>query len=102
MKSRRSRMYGDGRRMPASGLCSAASAQSCARVDGVATSHADRFAMISRARTPFDWIWSENTSQQARAPVDAPNMSIFDRPDSETTQSRHSGFANAGLTNPPT
>ena len=25
-------------------------------------------------------------------------MSIFDRPDSVTTQSRHSGFANAGFT----
>jgi hypothetical protein len=68
----------------------------------VATSHADRFARISRARTPFDRIWSEMTSQQARAPVEAPNMSIFDRPDSETTQSRHSGHANAGLTNQPT
>ncbi len=52
MKSRRSRMYGDGRRSAASGLWSAASAQSCARVDGVATSHAERFARISRARTP--------------------------------------------------
>ncbi len=42
------------------------------------------------------------TSQQARAPVEAPNMSIFDRPDSVTTQSRHSGLAKAGLTNQPT
>ena len=88
--------------MAASGLCSAASAQSCASVDGVATSQADRLAMISRARTPFDCTWSDITSQQARAPVDAPNMSIFDRPDSVTTQSRHSGFANAGLTKAPT
>ena len=85
MKSRRSRMYGDGRRSAASGLCSAASAQSCASVEGVATSHAERLARISRARIPLVRIWSEMTSQQARAPVDAPNMSIFDSPDSDTT-----------------
>ena len=42
------------------------------------------------------------TSQQARVPVEAPNMSIFERPESETTQSRHSGWAKAGLTNQPT
>ena len=98
MKSRRSRMYGDGRRSAASGLWSAASAQSCARVDGVATSHAERFARISRARTLPRRISSERTSQQARAPVDAPNMSIFDRPESVTTQSRQPGSANAGFT----
>ncbi len=56
MKSRRSRMYGDGRLSAASGLWSAARAQSCASVDGVATSHADRFAITSRARIPFTWI----------------------------------------------
>jgi hypothetical protein len=95
-------MYGEGRRSAARGLCNAASAQSCASVDGVATSQAERFARISRARTPLLRIWSEMTSQQARAPVDAPNMSIFDRPDSDTTQSRHSGQAKAGLTNQPT
>ena len=95
-------MYGDGRRSAASGLWSAASAQSCASVDGVATSHAERFARISRARTPFERISSERTSQQARAPVEAPNMSIFDRPDIVTTQSRHSGSANAGFTNEST
>ena len=78
-------MYGEGRRSAASGLCSAASAQSCASVDGVATSQAERFARISRARTPFARIWSEITSQQARAPVEAPNMSILDSPDSDTT-----------------
>ncbi len=38
------------------------------------------------------------TSQQARAPVEAPNMSIFERPESVTTQSRHSGSAKAGFT----
>ena len=95
-------MYGDGRRSAASGLCSAASAQSCASVEGVATSHAERFARISRALTPSVRIWSDSTIQHARAPVDAPNMSIFDSPDSVTTQSRHSGLANAGLTNEPT
>ncbi len=68
----------------------------------MATSQAERFARISRARTPFARIWSEMTSQQARVPVEAPNMSIFDRPESETTQSRHSGWAKAGLTNQPT
>jgi hypothetical protein len=81
---------------------SAASAQSWASVEGVATSHAERFARTSRARTPFARTWSEITIQQARAPVEAPNMSIFDRPDSDTTQSRHSEFAKAGLTNHPT
>ncbi len=95
-------MYGEGRRSVASGLCSAARAQSCASVEGVATSHAERFATISRARTPPVLIWSDSTIQHARVPVDAPNMSIFDRPDSVTTQSRHSGSANAGLTNEPT
>ena len=45
---------------------------------------------------------ADNTSQQARAPVDAPNMSILDRPDNDTTQSRHSGCAKAGFTNQPT
>ena len=93
---------GDGRRIAARGLCRAASAQSWARVEGVATSHAERFARISSAGTPFSRIWSERTSQQARAPVDAPNMSIFDRPDNVTTRSRHSGFAKAGLTNEST
>ena len=29
-------------------------------------------------------------------------MSIFERPESDTTQSRHSGSAKAGLTNQPT
>ncbi len=95
-------MYGDGRRRAASGLCNAASAQSCASVEGVATSHAERFASTSRALTPPSRIWSDSTSQQARAPVEAPNMSIFDSPESVTTQLRHSGLANAGLTNEPT
>jgi len=42
------------------------------------------------------------TSQQARAPVEAPNMSILERPESDTTQLRHSGLAKAGFTNQPT
>ena len=57
---------------------------------------------MSRAFTPFARIWSEMTIQQARAPVEAPNMSIFESPDSVTTQSRHSGLAKAGFTNQPT
>jgi hypothetical protein len=68
----------------------------------VATSQAERFARISRAFTPFARISSESTIQQARAPVDAPNMSIFESPERVTTQSRHSGLAKAGLTNQPT
>ncbi|OGO55867.1 MAG: hypothetical protein A2V85_11810 [Chloroflexi bacterium RBG_16_72_14] len=95
-------MYGDGRRRTASGLWSAASAQSWASVDGVAISHAERFASTSRARTPPSRIWSDRTTQHARAPVEAPNMSIFERPDRVTTQLRHSGSAKAGLTNEPT
>jgi hypothetical protein len=71
-------------------------------VDGVATSQAERLARMSRARTPFDRISSERTSQQARAPVEAPNMSIFESPERETTQSRNDGSAKAGFTNQPT
>jgi hypothetical protein len=44
---------------------------------------------------------SDKTTQHARAPVEAPNRSIFDSPDSVTTQSRHSGSANAGFANSP-
>jgi len=65
-------------------------------------SQAERFVRTSLARTSPTRIWSEISIQQARAPVEAPNMSIFDRPESVTTQSRHSGSAKAGLTNDPT